>query len=81
MWKDIHLLISSYKHLFIRSFSHMYKRSYVCTSICSYVMVVTLYLYRCIVDFTEGVDYVLFKTINDMKGALRHLYGGVSEEA
>lgn len=44
-------------------------------------MVVTLYLYRCIVDFTEGVDYVLFKTINDMKGALRHLYGGVSEEA
>ena len=38
-------------------------------------------LHRCIVDFTEGVDCVLFETVNDMKVALSHLYGGVSEEA
>ena len=38
-------------------------------------------LHRCIVDFTEGVDCVLFETVNDMEVALSHLYRGVSEEA
>ena len=38
-------------------------------------------LHRHIVDFTEGVDSVLFQTVNDMEVSLRHLYGGVSEEA
>lgn len=38
-------------------------------------------LHRRIVDFTEGVDCVLFQTVNDMEISLCHLYGGVSEEA
>ena len=38
-------------------------------------------LYRCIVDFTEGVDCILFQAINDMEVSLCHLYGSVSEEA
>ena len=38
-------------------------------------------LHRCIVDFTEGVDCILFKAVNDVEVALSHLYGGVSEEA
>lgn len=38
-------------------------------------------LHRHIVDFTEGVDCVLFQTVNDVEVSLRHLYGGVSEEA
>ena len=38
-------------------------------------------LYRHIVDFTEGVDCILFEAVNDVEVSLRHLYGGVSEEA
>ena len=38
-------------------------------------------LHRHIVDFTEGVDCILFQTVDDMEVSLRHLYGGVSEEA
>lgn len=38
-------------------------------------------LYRHIVDFTEGVDRILFETVNDAEVSLGHLYGGVSEEA
>ena len=38
-------------------------------------------LHRHIVDFTEGVDCILFEAVNDMEVSLRHLYGGVSEEA
>ena len=38
-------------------------------------------LYWCIVDFTEGVDCILFKAVNDMEVSFSHLYGGVSEEA
>lgn len=38
-------------------------------------------LYRCIVDFTEGVDCILFKAVNDMEVSLSHLNGGMSEEA
>ena len=37
-------------------------------------------LQRSIVDFTEGVDCVLFQTVNDMEISLCHLYGSVSEE-
>lgn len=37
-------------------------------------------LHRCIIDFTEGVDCVLFQTVNDMEISLCHLYGGVSEK-
>lgn len=37
-------------------------------------------LRRGIVDFTEGVDCVLFQTVNDMEISLCHLYGGASEE-
>lgn len=38
-------------------------------------------LHQCIVDFTEGVDCILFQTVYDMEISLCHLYGGVSEEA
>ena len=38
-------------------------------------------LYRCIVDFTEGVDCILFKAVNNMEVSLSHLNGGMSEEA
>lgn len=38
-------------------------------------------LHRHIIDFTEGVDCILFQTVNDMEISLCHLYGGVSEEA
>ena len=38
-------------------------------------------LHRHIVDFTEGIDCILFETVNDMEVSFRHLYGGVSEEA
>lgn len=38
-------------------------------------------LHRHIVDFTEGVDCILFETVNHMEISLCHLYGGVSEEA
>ena len=38
-------------------------------------------LHRCIVDFTEGVDCILFETVNDVEVSLSHFYGGVSEEA
>lgn len=38
-------------------------------------------LYRCIVDFTEGVDCILFKAVNDIEVSLSHLNGGMSEEA
>lgn len=38
-------------------------------------------LHRCIVDFTEGIDCILFETVNDVEVSFSHLYGGVSEEA
>lgn len=31
-------------------------------------------LHRGIVDFSEGVDCILFQTVNDMEVSLRHLY-------
>lgn len=37
-------------------------------------------LHGCIVDFTEGVDCILFETVNDMEVSLSHLYGGVSRK-
>lgn len=38
-------------------------------------------LQRRIVDFSKGVYRILFEAVNDMEVSLRHLYGGVSEEA
>lgn len=38
-------------------------------------------LHRNIVDFTEGIDCILFETVNDVEVSFSHLYGGVSEEA
>lgn len=37
-------------------------------------------LHRRIVNFTEGVDCILFQAVNNMEVSLSHLYGGVSEE-